>query len=131
MYPWVKSRSRGIKNFIILNIKSITLRGSFVKSLYHLHMWKKLIYSQNDRNRCFCHHLIWNIFFHAGEQKAINCRGYRWKGSYILESIEYKMSEVCSQNTFCFIHLNTKLSCIGLGYKPHCLMVYIFTLLLR
>ena len=65
----------------------------------------KLMCSWNDRNRCFCHRLIWNIIFHAGEQKALSCRGYRYKGSYILESIKYKKSLNFSPNTFCFVHL--------------------------
>ena len=65
----------------------------------------KLMCSWNDRNRCFCHHLIWNIIFHAGEQKALSCRGYRYKGSYILESIKYKKSLNFFPNTFCFAHL--------------------------
>ena len=65
----------------------------------------KLMCSWNDRNRCFCQHLIWNIIFHAGEQKALSCRGYRYKGSYILESIKYKKSLKFSPNTFCFAHL--------------------------
>lgn len=83
----------------------------------------KLMWSWNDRNRCFCHHLIWNIIFHAGEQKALSCRGYRYKGSYILESIKYKKSPKLFPKHILFCSFNAVHSYIGLGYKPHCLML--------